>query len=97
MIPVFIWLAYDEKENVRYVIAQFLNGATESHYMAMVEDIVTNGGVEAIYSLFSSENVPQIQIEALISLENIMRTTEITDAKRSWIQHGRQSQLLALT
>ena len=59
--------------------------------MAMVEDIVTNGGVEAIYSLFSSENVPQIQIEALSVLENIMRATECTDAKEILTSLSRHS------
>ena len=54
-----------------------LNNATASHHLPMVKEIVANDGVTAICSLFSSENVDQIQIEALSALENIIRSESV--------------------
>ena len=42
-------------------VAELLKSATESHNLPVIEEIFTNGGVTAIYSLFDSENNSQIQ------------------------------------
>ena len=75
LIPTFVKMAHDENSQVRNKIAWFFEFATASHNLEMVKEIVSNDGVAAICSMFTSENGPNTQIEALAALENIIRTT----------------------